>query len=144
MLVRMTPSCIPLDRLKAALGEGPPLRLAVLFGSAARGKIRPDSDVDVAILPEDPDLPLAVELALQVSLTAACGREVDLVRLDRASTLVRWQVASHGIPLLAGDERAHARFVAAAAAEYIDFAPGFARAAERFRRRLIEDGAAGT
>jgi predicted nucleotidyltransferase len=111
-------------RLKTVLAAGPRLRLAMLFGSAAKGTMRPDSDVDVAILPEDPDLPLRAELGLQVALTEAAGREVDLARLDRASTLLKWQVARHGTLLFASDRTS------------LDFAPAFARAAERFRRRL--------
>jgi predicted nucleotidyltransferase len=124
------------EALVAALRAGPPLRLAMLFGSAAAGALRPDSDVDVAILPADPDLSLADELDLQARLARACAREVDLCRLDRASTLVRWQVASHGRALLASSPFEAPRFVAAAASEYLDFAPSFTRAAERFRLRL--------
>ncbi|MBA2320945.1 MAG: nucleotidyltransferase domain-containing protein, partial [Deltaproteobacteria bacterium] len=35
--------------------DGAPLRLAILFGSTARGTARPDSDVDIGILSVDPD-----------------------------------------------------------------------------------------
>jgi predicted nucleotidyltransferase len=84
------------DALRRAFAEGPPLRLAVLFGSAARGRTRPDSDVDVGILPNDPDLPLHAELDLQARLERACGRSVDLVRLDRVSSLLKWEVARSG------------------------------------------------
>lgn len=108
----------------------------MLFGSAAAGPQRVDSDVDVAVVPADPNLPLAAELDLQASLARVCGRAVDLVRLDRSSTLVRWQVARHGKVLLQSSSFEAARFVAAAASEYLDFAPSFTRAAERFRLRL--------
>jgi predicted nucleotidyltransferase len=127
---------VPTERLIAALQSGPALRLAMLFGSAAQGGLRAESDVDVAILPVDPALSLADELDLQVSLTRVCGRDVDLVRLDRASTLVRWQIAQHGKLLLQSSSFEAARFVASAASEYLDFAPSFTRAAERFRLRL--------
>jgi predicted nucleotidyltransferase len=36
----------------AALPQDAPLRLAVLFGSAATGRTRPEGDFDVAILPD--------------------------------------------------------------------------------------------
>lgn len=123
-------------RIRAVLGEGPRLRLAVLFGSFSRGVARPDSDVDVAILPADPDLPLAEELALQVALERACGRSVDLVRIDRASTLLRFRAAREGLLLAADPPAEHVRFLRTAAAEYSDFAPALAVAAERFRQRL--------
>jgi predicted nucleotidyltransferase len=47
-----------LAQLEGALRAGPPLRLALLFGSVARGTQRADSDVDVAILPAAPELSL--------------------------------------------------------------------------------------
>jgi predicted nucleotidyltransferase len=125
-----------LTALRTALGSGPSLRLAVLFGSFARGQQRPGSDIDVAILPVDADLPLGAELDLQVALELACGRAVDLVRLDRASTMLRFRIAREGVALLAEPAFEHPRFVAAAAAEHAEFAPALAVASERFRQRV--------
>lgn len=41
------------------------MRLAVVFGSGARVALRPDSDVDIGIVPSDSELRLAAELDLQ-------------------------------------------------------------------------------
>lgn len=125
------------EALETVLRRGPPLRLAVLFGSGARGSMRPDSDVDIGILPVDPDLPFGAEADLQVELELACGRTVDLVRLDQASTLLRNQVAREGRPLLEARDGACQRFRVAATLEYLDFLPTYDAAAERFRRSLI-------
>jgi predicted nucleotidyltransferase len=124
------------ERVAAALGAGPPLRLAMLFGSAARGTSRDDSDVDIAIIPLDPQLALSAELDLQRSLGDACGRPVDLMRLDRASCLLRWQVARDGSVLFQAGPFEAARFIASAASEYLDYKPDFARAAALFEARL--------
>ena len=59
--------------------------------------MRPDSDVDVGIVPNEDGPSLAEELALQAELSRACGREVDLVRLDHADLLLRWEVARDGV-----------------------------------------------
>ena len=131
-----TDSALPLADLKAALASGPRLRLAMVFGSAARGRLHQASDVDIAIIPEDAQLPLREELRLQVELTRVAGRDVDLVRLDRAPTLVRYQVAKHGIALFESGPFEAARFTAAAVSEYLDFEPSLRRAAEVFRRRV--------
>ncbi len=128
-----------LDRLRAVLLAGPRLRLAMLFGTAAGGCLRADSDIDIAILPDEDDLTLHDELALQVALAGACGREVDLVRLDRASTLVRWEVARRGRPLYTSEPAGAARFCAQAASEWIDFAPAFQRAGKTFLRRMAAE-----
>jgi predicted nucleotidyltransferase len=122
--------------LRAALPREPRLRLAVLFGSAARGALRPDSDVDVGIVPYDANLTLAAELDLQTRLSAACGREAEIVRLDRATTLLRWQAALHGVPLLSDPPTEWSRFQARAAIEHAELRVVRDPAAERFRERL--------
>jgi uncharacterized protein len=136
----MAPSELFLERLEAVLKAGPPLRFAMLFGSVAASTDRADSDVDIAIYPEDPNLPLRDELALQTELARVCGRQVDLVRLDHAPTLVRWQVIRHGRVIVERAPFAAARFIAGSIAEYLDFAPAFEHATEAFRRVLASEG----
>ncbi|MBC8206018.1 MAG: nucleotidyltransferase domain-containing protein [Kiritimatiellales bacterium] len=41
-------------RAKAALGDEPGLKLAILYGSAATGRMRAGSDVDIAVLFDRP------------------------------------------------------------------------------------------
>ena len=65
-------------RLRDVLARYPQVRFAFLFGSAASGKTRSDSDVDVAASWEDG----LDQLGLMWELTQAAGREVDVVRLD--------------------------------------------------------------
>ena len=135
----MSAADVPQAKIVAALKAGPPLRLAMMFGSMASGTGREDSDLDLAIAPMDPDLSLADELDLQRRLTEVSGRDVDLVRLDRASCLVRWQVARHGRVLREAGPFEAARVVASAASDYLDFEPGFARAAALFQQRLARE-----
>jgi uncharacterized protein len=127
-------------RLRTALETGPPVRLAVLFGSAASGRTRPDSDVDVAILLGESDPAEPLELALSRTLTLAAGTEVDLIRIERASTLLKWQIATNGVLLVQQSPEEFPRFRARAASEYIDYAPALAHYGETFRRRLTEQG----
>lgn len=126
--------------LTKLLAAGPRLRLAFLFGSMARGTDRPGSDLDVAILPLEADLPLADELALQARLALWAKREVDLVRLDHCTPALRYRVAREGIALL-GEHRDLSAFRARAGIEHEELSPLVARASELFRRRLA--GAAG-
>jgi predicted nucleotidyltransferase len=121
----------------AASPVGPLLRVAILFGSAASGLLHSASDIDVGILPIDQDLPLRRELQLQADLERLCGRAVDIVRLDLASTLLRWEVARGGRVLLEAPTGAGARFQAQAALEHADFAPLFEAGAERWRRAVL-------
>jgi uncharacterized protein len=127
-----------LERLRRALQAGPKLRLALVFGSAARDQAGPDSDVDVAILPEDPELTLADELALQAQLSSTVAREVDLVRLDHCYPAIRWRVANEGLVLLANPAFEVSRFRARAGVEHAEYEPQLRKAAERFRRRAAQ------
>ena len=119
------------------LAAGPSLRLAVLFGSRAAGTARRGSDVDIAILPADPELGLHAELELAAALSSALSAEVDLVRLDHASTLLRWQIARDGVPLVTTGHE-WTRFRATAASDHADIADGLASAARLFQRRLLK------
>ena len=125
--------------LRTTLARGPEARFVAVFGSQATGAARTDSDVDLAWLPVDPDVALGEELAMQAELTRVAEREVDLVRVDQASTLCRMEVARHG-RLLVGSPASFSRFRAEAIGEYLDFEPALREATERFRRRLAGSG----
>jgi predicted nucleotidyltransferase len=64
-IVRAVPPHHLIARLQPVLQSGPPLHLALLFGSTARGTDTSASDADVAILPANAALSLGAELSLQ-------------------------------------------------------------------------------
>lgn len=121
--------------LQLALSEGPRVRLAMLFGSTARGTDTPDSDLDIAILPVDSALPLSDELALQARFSIVAKREVDLVRLDQCTPTLRFRVAREGLPVFA-EPGALSSFQARAGIEHAELAPLVARASETFLKRV--------
>lgn len=106
------------DSIRRVLLDGPPLQLAILFGSRARARARPDSDIDLAILPVDPALPLHDENGLVAALEHATGLRVDLVRLDQAAPALRWRIARDGIVLLSDPAHVGPRFLARAGIEH--------------------------
>ncbi len=80
------------DALRRALAGRADVRVAVLFGSQARGTARPDSDVDVAV-----DAPGADVLGLGAMLACALGREVDVVLLEEATIPLVERIVRDGI-----------------------------------------------
>jgi hypothetical protein len=105
--------------------------------------MRRGSDLDIAILPGESGVDSAQEAEIASRLALAGGADVDLIRLDGAvSTLLRWHIATGGVPLVEAQPGEFARFRAGAAAEYIEFAPALAHHAEIFRRRLAGQGRA--
>lgn len=125
-----------LDALREALARGPELRLAVAFGSVAAGTARSDSDLDIAILPSDPALPLRVELELATELSNAAGREVDIVRLDRDDPLLHREVAKRSVAIYEASAGVFAAYRAEAMSRWIDFDETIAPFRARYLARL--------
>jgi predicted nucleotidyltransferase len=131
------------ERTRAVLADGPPLRLAIVFGSVAKGTARPDSDIDIGILPVDANLSLSDEMDLQARLTLALRREVDLVRLDTTDTVLRWEAAKHGVIVHANPASERPLFLGQAASEHADFAEAVKPAMALYLRRMRERAARG-
>jgi predicted nucleotidyltransferase len=130
------------EALARAVASVPELRLAVLFGSAARGEDRADSDLDVGVLagPEGPAYDLAT---LRVHLERDTGRVVDLISLDSAPPLLRMEVARHGRVLLEREPGAWSLFRAHAMIDWWDWAPTARLMHRSAARRLREEAAGG-
>lgn len=84
----------------------PPPVAVWLFGSAAADALRPDSDVDVAVLTDDPRrrIPPLERWALQQALGRRVRRDVDVVDLRAATTVLQMQVVTTGRRLACRDE----------------------------------------
>jgi predicted nucleotidyltransferase len=103
---------------------------AYLFGSVARGDTSATSDLDIAVLAARP-LAEAHRLAVEEQLAVAAGRDVDLVDLRRASTVLRAQVVGHGRLLFETDATARELFEDLVYSAYADL--------NEARRAIIED-----
>ncbi|MCX6632529.1 MAG: nucleotidyltransferase family protein [Candidatus Solibacter sp.] len=73
-----------------------------LFGSAARGEMRPDSDIDMLVefLP-DAEIDLVDYAGLMLDLSHLLGRKVDLVSKNGLKPLIRASVLGEARPLYA-------------------------------------------
>lgn len=130
------------EELIAKLGDACrrafPMRLAVLFGSRARGDARASSDFDVAVLPVDRDLPLRDELALASTLSDITGTEVDVARLDGDDPTFEHEVALHSVLLYEARPGELAAFRADATSRWFDFEEAIAPHRRRFLARLAK------
>jgi predicted nucleotidyltransferase len=94
-----------LSALRSALRTEPNVRLAVLYGSAARGDDVADSDVDLLVSLCEDRADAAVKLAVRVE--RAIGRDVDVARLNRVrdtAPLLLLQAIDEGRLVLDRDE----------------------------------------
>ena len=94
---------------------------AYLFGSFASGRMGPASDIDVGVLVEpgrEDDFPV---LAFTSSLERRCGQQVDLVLLNRAGELLKYQVRRYGRLIFERDPKIRKRFEVTGRKLYEDF-----------------------
>jgi predicted nucleotidyltransferase len=95
------------QKLEAAALATSGLGLLVLFGSRGRGDNHPGSDWDFAIRGDD-SLDIGI-LSADLAAIVATDR-TDLVDLDRAGGLLRYQVARDGMPLYEAHPHAFEQF----------------------------------
>jgi uncharacterized protein len=87
----------------ATVAERAGLDLVILFGSAARGRLRRESDVDIAVrfTQGKPGFETEARVAGELHEALRPPRELDLVVLNGASPLLLIQVAAEGTVLYA-------------------------------------------
>ena len=103
------------------------IQAAYIFGSVARGRARPDSDIDVAVLvsPQARGVdPLAYRLGLMAELGSALRRpDVEVVVLNDAPPLLAHRVLSQGRLVYERSASTRIRFQVQTANRYADLIP---------------------
>ncbi len=97
-----------------------PIKLAYLYGSYARGTARPDSDIDIAVVPQDGAQIDEVRLAAEVD-QAVKGKEVDTrVIGKKMSLLLSFNAVRLEQPIYVKSERDRLIFEHRIIKEYFD------------------------
>ena len=122
---------------KAALvvGKKHDLKLAVLYGSLAKGKAKSDSDIDIAVLGKSV-LNLSDIIDIADELTAALKiNEIDVKSLHFADPLFRHQVMERSV-LLYGGELDFVSFKIYAFRDYVESKSLFVLKEKLVKKRL--------
>jgi predicted nucleotidyltransferase len=122
-------------RLSRALQARSDVRFAFLFGSSVTRGLDLARDVDIAVAFARP-LSLLEQGELATQLEQVSERDVDLVDLDAATTLLRWEVARSGKVVFARDNAGLLGFRARVPLEYFELEPFLVREAAGLRRAL--------
>ncbi len=121
--------------LRSALHGRSDVKVAVLFGSGARGALSAGSDVDVAVLAPGVDL-----LSLAASLSVVTDREVDVVSLVAPPIPLLDEIVKDGVVVHEGGRGAGATWRAGALAMLETDRPWYARMRDAWLRRVAEHG----
>lgn len=133
------------DRIVDLSESVPGISALMVFGSRAQGSPRPDSDLDVAVLPStaDPRERRRLQAGLASALTdLAPGGRVDVVLIDEAPDLLRQRILETGRILLCRDPAAFQSLRVRTMREYGDreWVRQLMRTAQRRRLELGETG----
>jgi uncharacterized protein len=120
-----------IEALRRALRGRKDIRLALLFGSRARGRARPGSDADVAVLGRGLDL-----LELAADLSAAAHVEVDVVSLEDPGYPLLNALLRDSIVLHEGERGAAATWRSHALLDAELDRPGYERMRDAYLKRL--------
>ncbi len=118
------------ERVAHLLKTFPEVRLATLFGSAVRGRLTAQSDLDIAVA-ADRKLSVEQRVRLAHSLAAALGREIDLIDLQDVSGLILEQALCRGEVILNEDTQLYARLLLRLWYNQADMMP--------YTRRILEE-----
>ena len=127
---------ITFTRLREVLDGHPGIRQALVFGSVAAGRGRPDSDLDIAVEADHP-LDAAEKTRLIEAFAVATGRPVDLIDLKTASVPLLGQVLAHGHRIL-GSNADHAALIRRHLFDAADFQPYIDRMLRERRQAWID------
>jgi len=131
------------DALPSILAEYP-VEAAYVYGSVARGTVTPFSDVDIALVLQEP-LPsydqLVLEFTVQGAIEDALGLlPVDVRVINMAPVMVRGRIVQHGVLLYERDRVHRVAFEVATRKRYFDFAPVAHRLRDAFLQRVYREG----
>jgi predicted nucleotidyltransferase len=109
-----------IEQLKAFFAQQSSVELAILFGSVAQNRARPDSDLDIAVrLPQEMTQEQRIHLIEQLAMLF--GRPVDLIDLHTAGEPLLGQIFK-GVRIMGSDE-IYARCLARHLIDAADFLP---------------------
>lgn len=94
------------EAITAFFCEQPDIRLSILFGSFANGQPDRDSDIDIAVVA---DQPLSAERRIELisNLARLSGRAIDLVDLATAGVVTARSVLRNGQVLTGRNDSAY-------------------------------------
>ena len=123
------------SRIWQILEGNPHVRLAVLFGSLAKGNAKRDSDLDLAIATDHP-LDSKQRMQLIAELATAIGRPIDLVDFAVIGEPLLGQIMVHGQRIM-GDDAHYARLLSTHLFAEADFMPYQTRILQERRKAWI-------
>lgn len=124
------------DALKNKLSAMPQIQIAILFGSASEGRLRPESDIDIAVA-EEKLMSIERRIELAGILSGVVHKNVDLVDLRSTHGLLLSEILKKGTPLIIKNRELYFYLIKDNVYYNQDFLPLIKRCLEKRNRRFI-------
>ncbi|MFN2341139.1 MAG: nucleotidyltransferase domain-containing protein [Halanaerobium sp.] len=110
-----------------------------LFGSQARGQEKEDSDIDIAVLLENNYTEKSGEIKVQLyeELIKKGLDKIDLVILNKASALLKYEVVKENYLLYKKEDFDAASYQSLAIRKYLDFEYYLKQNQRKFKERIL-------
>ena len=109
------------DKILALCSQDLAIDAAYIFGSRARGSTGPEKDLDVALLLDESAESEFSLLTLMSSLERACQCRADVVILNHAGEILKYEVRRTGRLIFERDSEKRKQFEVSARKRYEDF-----------------------
>ncbi len=129
-----------LDAIPKVFSKYPSVQAVYLFGSYASGKVRRDSDVDLAIVPRDATA-RKQELEIMADLVRKVYDRIDLAFLDTKDVVLRFEAIRQNRLVYKAPDFDPGEYTSRIAREYWDFLPYLAVQRKAFKQRVLGHGA---
>lgn len=109
-----------------------------LFGSVAGGRMHSESDLDLALVGESGLRAQKLDILADLARSGFC--DVDLVVLDRADIVLRFEAVRHNRLVYRTEGFDAGGFYSLILRQYFDFFPYLETQREAYKRRVLHDG----
>lgn len=127
---------VDFERLRSVFAGYPEVRAVYLFGSAAEGRLRPEGDLDLAIVARAPGL-RARKLDLLTDLAWQGFCDVDLVFLDAADVVTQYEAVRHNRLIYEAEDFDRGVLYARVVGRHLDFLPYLKVQRAAYKERIL-------
>ena len=127
----------PLEQLKNVFKLYPAIQAVYLFGSYANGNPHAESDLDLAIVPDGPQVrPQKLAILTELARIGFC--DVDLVFLDTEDIVLKYEAIRKNKIVYARPDFDRGSLYSKIIRQYLDFLPYLKIQRDYLKRRILE------
>ncbi len=125
-----------LEILRRIFAQYPGIQAVYLFGSYATGAAQATSDLDLAIVPRDPQVRRQrLELLADLARHGFCN--VDLIFLDTEDIVLKYEAVRHNCLVYQAEGFDRGSLYSKIVRQYLDFLPYLAVQRAAYKRRIL-------